>query len=173
MIAANTPFIWTPGVGPSQAAIDRIRSNVQMPKEPMGEAWFMGGERRMYTELLSPNAIAEMDITDLSMFLYEIGSGTHSFGHLREWDEWFAYLLPDLIERSVETVYFDKTIFQEVVTAFMAIFWNGIVPHYPQFREDVFASLSQTMMDKRFWSFDDQCPRPPASLPSPCRLPSS
>ena len=126
----------------------------------MGEAWFMSKERVMYTELEHPNAIREMDPVDLSMLLFEIASGTKCFGHLDEWDDWFRYLLPDLIERSVETVYFDTTVFQSVVTAFMSIYWNGIDEHYGGFRNDVLSSLSVAMMDERFWSLGETPPRP-------------
>ncbi len=108
----------------------------------------MGEERRMYTELQDANAVGEMDLVDLSMLLFEIASGTKCFGHLGEWDEWFRYLLPDLIERSVETLYFDTTVFQSVVTAFMSIYWNGIDEHYAGFRNDVLSSLSVAMMDE-------------------------
>jgi hypothetical protein len=120
----------------------------------------MGPERRMFTELEPPNAVKEIDHVELWAILFEIASGTNSFGHLREWDDWFTYLLPDLIERSIETRYFDTTIFQSVVTAFMAIFWNGIDEVYAGFRQDVLASLSVTMMDERFWSLEENPPRP-------------
>lgn len=126
----------------------------------MGEAWFMSKERRMYTELDDPDAVKEMDLVDLSMLLFEISSGTNCFGHLDEWDEWFRYLLPDLVERSVETLYFETTVFQPVVTAFMSIYWKGIDEHYEGFRNDVLSSLSAAMMDERFWSLDETPPRP-------------
>jgi hypothetical protein len=66
-------------------------------------------------------------------------------------DEWFRYLLPDLIERSVETVYFDTTVFQSVVTSFMSIYRNGIDEPYEGFGDDALSSLSVAMMDERFW----------------------
>jgi hypothetical protein len=94
------------------------------------------------------------------MLLFEIASGTSSFGHMDEWDEWFRYLLPDLIERSLETVYFDTTVFQSVVTAFMSIYWNGVDEHYEGFRNDVLSGLSVAMMDKKFWSLNETQPRP-------------
>lgn len=126
----------------------------------MGEAWFMSEERKMYPELAHPITVKEMDPVDLSMLLFEIASGTASFGHLDEWDEWFRYLLPELIERSVETLYFDTTVFQSVVTAFMSIYWNGIDEDYKGFRGDVLSSLSVAMMDEKFWSLDETlaCP---------------
>jgi hypothetical protein len=137
-----------------------MRAHEIKPTEPMGEAWFMSKERKMYTELQDPKAVREMDRVDLSMLLFEIASGTSSFGHMDEWDEWFRYLLPDLIERSVETVYFDTTVFQSVVTAFMSIYWKGIDEHYVGLRNDVLSSLSVAMMDERFWSLDETPPRP-------------
>lgn len=126
----------------------------------MGEAWFNTQERMMYIELEQPNAIEEMAPIDLWDLLFEIASGTKCFGHLDEWDEWFRYLLPDFIERRAETLYFDTTIFQSVVTAFMVIYWKGIDEHYEGFRDDVLSSLSVVMMDGRFWSLDETRPRP-------------
>lgn len=126
----------------------------------MGEAWFMGEERRMYTELQLANAVMEMELVALTELLYEIASGTSAFGHLDEWDKWFAYLLPDFIERSSETVYFDTTVFQSVVTSCMAIYWKGIDEPYAGFRDDILATLSNTIMDRKFWSIDEDPARP-------------
>jgi hypothetical protein len=156
----RTAYGWVPGRGSSTAAIDRMRANGIKPAEPMGEAWFMGAERKMYTELADPDAVKEMGLVDLSMLLNEIASGTRAFGHLGEWDEWFRYLLPDLIERSGETVYFETTIFQSVITAFMSIYWNGIEEHYEGFGNDVLSSLSVAVMDERFWALEETPPRP-------------
>src|SRR5688572_12444447 len=109
-------YKWVPGIGASSAAVARMRSCSVRPAKPMGEAWFNTENRRIYHELLAPNAIKEMGGIDLSFLLFEIASGTSSFGHRAEWDDWFRYLLPDLIERGGETLYFETTMLQGVVT---------------------------------------------------------
>jgi hypothetical protein len=126
----------------------------------MGEAWFMGESRKMHTELELPNAVKELDVLDLWRILFEISSGTSCFGHLDEWDDWFKYMLPDLIERSGETHYFDTNVLQYVVTAFMSVYWDGIDDHYEGFRDDVMATLPRTMMHKVFWSDEAEGSRP-------------
>lgn len=126
----------------------------------MGEAWFLGAERRMYTELQQPDAIMDMDRVDLSMLLFEISSGTKCFGHIDEWDEWFKYMLPDLIERSTDKLWFSTVLFQSLVTAFIAIYWTGIDEHYEGFRHDVLSSLGLTWMDGKFWLFGAGPPCP-------------
>ncbi len=155
----SLPYTWKPGDGPSPQAIGRMRSHFPMPRKPMGEAWFMGKERRMYTELMEPRAVQKMDLIDLSGILAEIGSGTKCFGHLPEWDEWFTYLLPDLIERADEPLYFDTTLFQSVVSDFMAVFWTDIPEIYQGFRADVFSSLGRVVMSAIWWDLESS-PRP-------------
>jgi len=153
-------YQWIPGNGPSQQAIERIRSNALKPAEPMGEAWFMGETRRMFDELVPPNAVKELDLLEINTVLFEISAGTNCFGHFPEWDEWFKYMLPDLIERAGETLWFENNLFQSVVTAFMGVYWGGVEEQYAGFREDVLASLSVTMMDKMFWSGDPDSQTP-------------
>ena len=154
------PYEWIPRKGPSRPAVERIRAHVRKPAEPLGEAWFMGESRKMYDELELPNAVKELDVLDLSEILCQISSGTSCFGHLDEWDDWFKYMLPDLIERSGETHYFDTNVLQYVVTAFMSIYWDGLDDHYDFFRDDVMSTLPRTMMHEMFWSDEAEGSRP-------------
>lgn len=117
----------------------------------MGEAWFMGLERRKFPELNDRDSFYQIEPYELTMILFEITSGTKCFGHMREWDEWFKYLLPDLILRSREVVYFDRMLVQNVISAFMNIYWREITEEYAGFRKDVIDSLSHCLMDAGLW----------------------
>ncbi len=120
----------------------------------MGEAWFMSEERRYFPELADRETVLNLDAVDLTEIIGEISSGTSCFGRLDEWDDWFKFLLPDLIVRSIEDQYFNTYIIQPVVTTFMAIYWDGITEEYPGYREDVLATLFQALMDEALWDMN-------------------
>ena len=117
----------------------------------MGEAWFLSKERKYYPELADRDTFLSLDRIELVDILSEISSGTSCFGPRDEWNEWFRFLLPDIIHRSLEDQYFSTYVLQPVVTAFMAIFWDGIDEEYPEYREDIFASLFHVIMDQQLW----------------------
>lgn len=62
----------------------------------MGEAWFMGDDRAMF-DYLGTVPVDELSDEQLDNVLSEIASGTRNFGHMDEWDDWFAYLLHRLV----------------------------------------------------------------------------
>ena len=144
-------YEWIPKRGVSLEAVERMRAHFPKPTCLMGEAWFIGEERRLYPELNTREDFAAIETIDLSLIIFEISSGTKCFGHLEEWDEWFKYLLPDLIIRSQEFQYFSLMLVQDVVTAFMSIYWKGIVEEYEGFRDDVINSLSFCLMNESLW----------------------
>lgn len=123
--------------------------NFPRPAAPMGEAWFQSDARVMFTELLE-RPIAEVSIELLENVLWEISSGISSFGHRREWHDWFKHLLPHLIPRSSQTYAFHALI-ESTATAFMNVFWNGITEEYPGFGADVIDSLGQSLMEPDVW----------------------
>ncbi len=140
-------YQWIPERGPSLAAIERMRAHFSKPEEPMGEAWFNTNARRIFTELNDEESFKKIKPSDLSIEpLFEISSGISCFGHREEWDAWFKYLLPSLISRSREHIFFSGWLLQPVVTDFMAVYWTGIPEEYPGFRQDVLDSLSQCLM---------------------------
>ncbi|MFN2598448.1 MAG: hypothetical protein ABR563_14810, partial [Pyrinomonadaceae bacterium] len=126
-----------------------MRKYFRKPTRPMGEAWFMSAERELFYEL-SEQPIASIPVENLHRYLFEISSGTGCFGHSQEWDEWFKYLLPDLILRSHESYAFSDLL-EHVVTAFMSIFWSGLDGEYADFRADVINSLSLCLMKDELW----------------------
>jgi hypothetical protein len=118
------------------------------PKAPMGEAWFMGDERKMYPEL-SGNLDALSD-DDIEHPLQEIACGSNSFGPFEEWILWYHYLLPSLVVREWEPTFYQPI--ELVITAFMAQHSasDGGLP-YRDFKQDALVTLGRCIMSPRFW----------------------
>jgi len=145
-------FKWVPCDGPPTEAIERMRAHFEKPSELMGEAWFMGVERRLYAEL-SETPVDEHDLLYLGRCLFEITSGTTSFGRRGEWEKWFRYLLPGLVLRGRERHAFE-TLLEPTITAFMVLFPKSLEGEYAGFREDALASLGACVMRPEAW---DDC----------------
>src|SRR5262245_12793452 len=139
-------YQWIPGRGPSATALKRMREQIKRPEEPMGEAWFISEKRLLYSEMMEqdPLTLSDRYLTDV---LWEIASGTKCFGHLEEWDQWFLFLLPLLIERSHQ----DWRLLEDTMTAFFSVFDNGISEIYDGHRDDVISSLSLCLMKEELW----------------------
>lgn len=145
------PFIWTPGDGVDPMALGRLRAHFPKPVLPMGEAWFMG-ERRMFHELMGN--LDEITTRDLQEPLDEIAAGISSFGPMKEWNDWYHYLLGALLPRNHEG--FLSYLMESMLNGFMAIYPNGIyIEPYKGFREDVFLTLGRCMMDSVCWNGSD------------------
>lgn len=142
-------YKWIPKQGPSTEAIDRMCRKFSMPKTPMGEAWFISDVRLMFTDLID-QPLAEISNDYLEKVLYEIASGTSCFGHLKEWDEWFRFLLPHVILRTKGSHKGD-TISELLVTASFNIFDQGITDDYPNFRDDVIQTATRCIMKPELW----------------------
>lgn len=144
-------FVWSPGSGVEPSALARIRSQFRRPKTSMGEAWFMGAERRLFHELQGD--IAALTVWQLQEPLQEIASGTSAFGPYSEWNTWYHYLLGELLPRSHEA--FASSLLESLITDFIALYPNGIHrPPYPEFQEDVLLTLGRCMMERQCWSGD-------------------
>jgi len=146
-------FLWQPGVGMDSDALGRIRTHfVQPPKNPMGEAWFMGTERRMFNELQGD--LRDLTARDLQEPLSEIASGTSSFGPQDEWHAWYHYLLGALLSRSHEG--FLTSLLESLMTGFMALYPNAIFnAPYKRFGNDALLTLGRSLMDPACWSGND------------------
>ncbi len=140
-------YQWIPGRGPLAPSLKRMREQIKRPDQPMGEAWFISEERFLYVEMMEQDPLKLSD-RYLQGVLWEIASGTKSFGHLEEWDQWFQFLLPALIERSHEGWHF----LEDAMTTFFNIFDNGVTEIYDGFRDDVISSLSLCLMKGELWS---------------------
>lgn len=137
-------YRWSMELGPDAAALRRMRDRFTRPKEPMGEAWFLGDERRMFPALMaSPPTLWPR--RELVGALEELTSGPPSFGHRREWSEWFRYLLPRAMELGDEGGIFTSH----------AVLVSAVMVHCPDsdewlddyagFRDDVLATLGRTL----------------------------
>jgi hypothetical protein len=141
-------FFWRPGESYDKQAVARICDNFKRPVDPMGEAWFMGNERRMYTELSGD--LRQLPVDTLTKALYEITSGTSCFGPFDEWNVWFHYLLGRLIPRGCE---FSgcQFLLESLITAFISQYPSGVrVEPYPGFLDDSLNSLGRCLMDSTF-----------------------
>jgi hypothetical protein len=147
-VAMTDPFKWRPGVGISKQSVVRLALHFQRPRDLMGEAWFMGNNRRMYPELAGD--LAAIDISGLQDAFEQIYSGTSSFGNLPEWNEWYHFLMPRLIHRHAEASV--AALNEYLIGAFFVLHPEGINDEpYRGFRDDCFATLGQCMMDGTFW----------------------
>jgi hypothetical protein len=145
---AFEPFVWTPGHGYSAEAVVRLMGHFPQPKEVMGEAWFMGDERKMYPELKGDLAALKTD--HMQDILREISGGTSSFGHREEWDEWYHYLMPRLIPRHREA--WIESLLEYLIGAIFVLHPDGIDDaRYRGFRHDCFATLGSCIMDPVCW----------------------
>jgi len=141
-------FLWIPGKGVDAAALKRLQSHFPRPKEPMGEAWFMGPERQMFPELLGD--LDALPVREIQIALGEISSGTSSFGPMEEWNSWYHYLLAQALPRPHDGSL--ASLLESLVTGFMAVYPNGVYSApYKQFREDVISTLGKCMMEKSCW----------------------
>jgi hypothetical protein len=147
MLMTMTNYKWIPGQGPSLDAIERMRAHFPKLSEPMGESWFMSETRFLWTDLME-KPLADFPSDRWHEVLWDIASGTSSFGHLEEWDSWFRFLLPALIQRSDE----DYRLFENIITAFCNIFDQGIPEEYEGFRRDVFQTLPLRLMKSDYWT---------------------
>ena len=141
------PFQWTPGDGYDEEALTRLQRAFPRPKEPMGEAWFMGKTRSMYTGLMGD--LDALSVDELVEPLSEIATGTRSFGPFTEWTEWFHYLLGHLVPRS----HVSDSLLETLITAFMSLYPDGIDNEpYRGFGSDVLNTLGRCMMDRTCWA---------------------
>lgn len=145
-------YRWSPGHGPDRAALQRLHALTRVPKQPMGEAWFMGDTRRMYPALMHDDP-AQWPRDELDSALYELASGPVAFGPLREWSLWFTFLLPralELIGRLEVAASNDDRLLGALITATFV--------HYPDcerlpanLRQDLLDTLGRAMFAPSLW----------------------
>jgi hypothetical protein len=145
-------YVWRPGDGIEPEALHRLRDYFRRPKSAMGEAWFMGGDRRHFPELMGD--LDALGVDALLRPLGEMASGTASFGQRREWHDWFHYLLAQRVTDDREWA--GETLTELLVTGFMAHYADGVAsPPYPGFAQDVLETLGRSLMEPRCWQEGD------------------
>jgi hypothetical protein len=145
-------FLWIPGNGFDEAALNRMQKHFVRPSRPMGEAWFMGSERYMFDYLCGD--LKQVPTNELIRPLEEIASGMRSFGFNEEWSVWFHYLLGQTIPRSHDR-YVDYLL-NSLITAFITQYPEGVKEEpYKGFYEDAMNTLGKCIMDKQYWNNQD------------------
>jgi hypothetical protein len=115
----------------------------------MGEAWFMGETRRVFSKL--EGDIAAISTCYLQEVLGEIGNGASAFGLLEEWEQWLDYLLPRVIPRCDES--YGSWLIEELCSAFLQVdlaVENRVEPEI--YRDSVLRTLGQVMMTQDRWN---------------------
>jgi hypothetical protein len=136
-----------PGQGPNSVALGRLAEAFRKPKNPMGEAWFIAPERKMYSELLSDlQALSDNDILDALRDTV----GPSCFGPHDEWTEWFHYLFPRVLQRNWDRTAYDPV--ELIISAFIAQHPDsaGETP-YPEFTNDSLLTIGQYIMSPHCW----------------------
>lgn len=123
----------------------------------MGEAWFLGYPREIYTTLLEVDVV-DLPIEDLQVYLEEIACGLQIFGHADAWSDWFQYLLPRCLPRYFEH-YVDYLV-EYLVTGFMTVMPDPSVQvGYRSFRRDALLTLGRAIMSPGLWPGGKHAPR--------------
>jgi hypothetical protein len=143
------PTVWIPGRGPDAAALTRLRAAFPRPRAPMGEAWFLGQQRRMYPELMGD--LTALSAEDLEDPLVEIATGTSNFGGEADcWGAWFHYLIAPLLPRALEGGF--DSVAELLVTGLVAHYPQGIDdPPYRDFRQDMLLTLGRCVTGAQPW----------------------
>lgn len=155
MIEASTslPNFWAPGAGPDPLALQRLRALTRLPKQAVGEAWFMGEHRGRFFSLMhdDPRQWPEMD---LRTALFEISSGISCFGPRREWQLWCAFLLPrslELLDPALDA-YSARHLHPALVTATLMNLAQPAFPRLPpQVPRDLLDTLGRAMFASSLW----------------------
>ncbi len=147
-------YRWAMHRGPDAGALRRMREHFRLPEAPMGEAWFMGDERRMFPKLMV-DAPEQWPREELAQALEELTSGPTAFGHMEEWSEWFRFILPRAVEIGVSDTFLNPL--ETLISAVMVHLpdntaWDN---DYPQFRSDVLETLGRSLF----------IPAPPSECP--------
>jgi hypothetical protein len=141
-------FQWKPNATLNRVAIERMRQNFLKPTKLPPQAWFMSG-----IDYFGEIVLEEWSRSDLDYYLRDTGGGIRNFGRLREWVEWFLYLLPDLILKIADDE--DGHTYEDVISYFFNVYQFEIFDEYLGFYADIFSTLMQVMMQSRFWEGND------------------
>jgi len=116
----------------------------------MGEAWFMGEERRLFKELMTERP-DQWSLELIEVVLQNLASGPGCFGHLQEWTDWLHFLIPLLLVRIDDRRWADT--YESMVSAFIAQYPDErSAPLYKGFFSDVLATLGRIPMLASNWN---------------------
>jgi hypothetical protein len=142
------PYRWRPGNGPDAGVLDRLARTFTRPPKPMGEAWFMGDERRMFTELMTMD-VADAPTILLGQVLQEMSTGPSCFGPHEEWRAWYPYLLPRVVPLALSRP--ATWLIDDLLTATISQFPDGLPDRGPLAARDIVDTLGQALMEASRW----------------------
>lgn len=118
------------------------------PETSMGEAWFMGETRKLFTELNED--FDSVSTQYLQEVLEEISGGVSAFGLHEEWEGWFHFLLPRIVPRCDER--FVHWLFESLCSAFLQVDLATMNEGRKCYdRADVLRTLGQVIMTENRW----------------------
>lgn len=148
--SVETAYTWIPGNGPDQAARLRLLKAFKRPDYPMGEAWFMSDDRKMYPDALE-KPFDELDPEMLSCMFDEIVTGSPCFGQLPEWRDWFHYLMPRLVPLALQMPSLSY-VAEWLASATFSQHPNGLEGEmHAGFRNDMLVTLGRVLMSSEIW----------------------
>lgn len=148
-------MIWIPGRGPDEELLRALASRYSKPRDPLGEAWFIGETRAIYHDINKAGAEA-ISNSRLSGYLETTLGGLMSFSETADWSQWYGHITTQILvsRRYLEARYFISQM-QEGV--FLLSFFNEAHPaHADQSR--FAALLAPILMEKTFWSGQSYIP---------------
>lgn len=147
--ASEAPlYRWRPSSGPDADVLDRLARSFTRPRTPMGEAWFMGDERRMFTELMTID-VADAPTSLLGDMVREMSTGPSCFGPHQEWRTWYLYLLPRVVPLAVARS--EHGLVDDLLTATISQFPDGLPDRGPLAARDIVDTLGRVFMDASRW----------------------
>ena len=109
----------------------------------------MGEQRRMFDGLMQLDAAA-WRTSELQSALTELSAGPVCFGHMREWREWFPFLLHKALVHVSD--WSPGSVYAGMITAMMVHCPSRAESRFgAQFVDDVLATWGRLPMDPRFW----------------------
>ena len=139
---------WVPGLGISSGAITRLQNHFHShPEQAVGEAWFLGENRRIYQELLTED-LSTISQEKMSGYLWGIGSGISCFDDGDQFIEWFDYLMVRINLNGSPHDYHYVTMIEDL--------FECIYAAYPQqlpeeIRVDLLSTVGEVLMQDLFW----------------------
>ena len=110
----------------------------------------MSEERKMYPELSAD--LTQLSAEEIQRPMTEIPAGYSSFGPMKEWEDWYHYLLPHVLPRAHKGSILASLV-ETLITGYIALYPNGVhVAPYKTFREDTLRTLGLCMMEPKCWN---------------------
>jgi hypothetical protein len=148
-------FCWLPGIGPSTESLSNFREKLRTRRliSPVYED-DDDPEKRVYESFIAqPTDEAPVDI--VFDFLHDLILNLYLTGGPNEADrDWFAFMLPVLIERAHEADNCGGYLVEQTINGFIRFYSAPFKEEYPEFLKDVLETLGQALMKKEFW--DDE-----------------